>query len=79
MHKLTSLGYTITIRLKGDENVKKKDQTSSGHMTNDMDDVVELGKQMENMRDEQELNRDGYIQDPEQYDNKIKQVPKPKK
>ncbi|GEK34919.1 hypothetical protein [Kurthia sibirica] len=60
--------------------MKKKEQTSSGHMTNDMDDVIELGKQMDNMRDEQQLNQDGYIQDPVQYEeaNKIKVKPKTK-
>lgn len=46
----------------------KKDDVSSGHMTNNFSDVVELGKQMEKLRDEKELNRDGYTQDPVQYD-----------
>lgn len=55
----------------------KKDERESGHMTNDMNDVVELGKQMEKMRDEQELNRDGYIQDPVQYEKELQ--PKKKK
>lgn len=50
----------------------KKDEMASGNMTNDFEDVVELGKQMEKMRDEQELNEDGYIQDPVQYDNEVK-------
>lgn len=49
--------------------MNKKDETASGNMTNDFEDVVELGKQMEKMRDEQELNRDGYQQDPVQYEN----------
>lgn len=46
----------------------KKDDVKSGNMTNDFEDVVELGKQMEKMRDEQELNRDGLTQDPVQYE-----------
>lgn len=48
---------------------KGKENVSSGHMTNNFSDVVELGKQMERLRDEQELKRDGYTQDPVQYDD----------
>lgn len=49
--------------------MNKKDETASGNMTNDFEDVVQLGKQMDQMRDEQELNRDGYQQDPIQYES----------
>lgn len=52
--------------------MNKKDKTASGNMTNDFEDVVQLGKQMEKMRDEQELNRDGYQQDPVQYEQSTK-------
>lgn len=52
--------------------MNKKDKTASGNMTNDFEDVVQLGKQMEKMRDEQELNRDGYQQDPVQYEQPTK-------
>lgn len=54
--------------------MNKKDETASGNMTNDFKDVVELGKQMEQMRDEQELNRDGYQQDPVQYESSDKKA-----
>lgn len=52
--------------------MNKKDEKPSGNMTNDFEDVVQLGKQMEQMLDEQELNEDGYIQDPVQYENEVK-------
>lgn len=52
--------------------MNKKDEKASGNMTNDFEDVVELGKQMDNMPDEQELNEEGYIQDPVQYENEVK-------
>ncbi|MCT6925801.1 multidrug ABC transporter ATPase [Metasolibacillus sp.] len=45
-----------------------KKQPTSGHMVNDMEDLKQLGKQMENMRDGQQLEEDDRIVDPQQFD-----------
>lgn len=47
---------------------KNKKQPTSGHMVNDMEDLKQLGKQMENMRDGQQLEEDDRIVDPQQFD-----------
>lgn len=56
--------YTGGIPMK-----KKIDEIVNGNMTNNMEDVKWLGKQMENLRDEQQLEADGRENDPEQFDN----------
>lgn len=43
-------------------------QQTSGHMANNMEDLKQLGKQMENMRDGQQLEEDDRIADPQQFD-----------
>lgn len=40
----------------------------SGHMTNNMEDLIWLGKQMERMRDGEQLEEDNRIPDPVQSD-----------
>ena len=47
---------------------KENDKVMNGYMTNNMEDVIFLGKQMENMRDGKELDEDERIQDPKQFD-----------
>ena len=48
---------------------KKVDQVVNGNMTNTMEEVKQLGKQMENMRDEQQLEKTNRIADPQQFDD----------
>lgn len=47
----------------------KKKLEESGNMTNDMEDVVFLGKQMERMRDGKQLEEDERYSDPIQFDD----------
>ncbi|KYG90739.1 multidrug ABC transporter ATPase [Metasolibacillus sp. FSL H7-0170] len=47
---------------------KENKQPTSGHMVNNMEDLKQLGKQMENMRDGQQLEEDERIVDPQQFD-----------
>ena len=51
---------------------KDKDKIINGNMTNTMEDIIFLGKQMENMRDEQQLEETGRINDPVQFDEEDK-------
>ena len=43
----------------------------NGNMANNMEEVKQLGKQMEHLRDEQQLEEVGRINDPEQFDDEI--------
>lgn len=47
---------------------EKREHEPSGHMTNNMDDVIFLGKQMERMRDGAQLEDDNRYPDPIQFD-----------
>lgn len=47
---------------------EKKEFEPSGHMTNNMGDVIFLGKQMERMRDGAQLEEDNRYPDPIQFD-----------
>ena len=47
---------------------KDNDKISNGYMTNNMEDVIFLGKQMENMRDGKQLDEDERSPDPKQFD-----------
>ena len=47
---------------------KDNDKIVSGYMTNNMEDVIFLGKQMENMRDGKQLDEDERSSDPQQFD-----------
>lgn len=47
---------------------KEKENIVNGNMTNNMADVIWLGKQMEHLRDGQELAEDDRIADPVQFD-----------
>lgn len=47
---------------------KENEKIVNGNMTNNMEDVIWLGKQMENLRDGQELDEDERVSDPVQYD-----------
>lgn len=49
--------------------MKKERMEESGHMTNNMEDVIWLGKQMERMRDGEELEENDCIPDPIQSDS----------
>lgn len=46
----------------------KKEQVVNGNMANSMEELKQLGKQMENMRDGQQLEEDERIADPQQFD-----------
>ena len=48
---------------------KDKIMEESGHMTNNMEDVIWFGKQMERLRDGEELEADNRIPDPIQTDS----------
>ncbi|MGM9949837.1 MAG: multidrug ABC transporter ATPase [Lysinibacillus sp.] len=47
---------------------KDKDQVVNGNMANTMEELKDLGKQMEHLRDGQQLERDGREADPVQFD-----------
>lgn len=46
----------------------KREDIVNGNMANSMDEVRLLGKQMENMRDNQQLEEANRIADPQQFD-----------
>lgn len=46
----------------------KEKKIVNGNMANTMEEVKHLGKQMEHMRDEQQLEEDDRIADPQQFD-----------
>ena len=48
--------------------MEKEKMEPSGHMTNNMEDLIWLGKQMERMRDGSELEEDLRFPDPIQFD-----------
>lgn len=48
-----------------------KDKVVNGNMANTMEELKQLGKQMENMRDGVQLNEDGRVNDPQQYDAEV--------
>lgn len=47
----------------------KEDKIVNGNMANTMEELKNLGKQMENMRDDQQLLEDDRIPDPRQSDD----------
>lgn len=47
----------------------KREDIVNGNMANSMEEVRLLGKQMENMRDEQQLEETNRIADPQQFDD----------
>lgn len=52
--------------------MKKEDKIVNGHMANTLEELKMLGKQMEHMRDEQQLEDQSRIPDPQQFDNEEK-------
>ncbi|MGN7479096.1 multidrug ABC transporter ATPase [Solibacillus silvestris] len=46
----------------------KREEIVNGNMANSMDELKILGKQMENLRDEQQLEETNRIADPQQFD-----------
>lgn len=46
-----------------------KDNVVNGNMANTMEELKQLGKQMENMRDNKQLEEDGRVSDPQQFDS----------
>lgn len=46
-----------------------KDHVVNGNMANTMEELKLLGKQMENMRDNKQLEEDGRVSDPQQFDS----------
>ena len=63
------LKWEIKSSLLGGEIMTKRDDIVNGNMTNSMEDVKFLGKQMENMRDGQQLEDTNRIADPQQFDD----------
>ncbi|MEG0472475.1 MAG: multidrug ABC transporter ATPase [Solibacillus sp.] len=49
--------------------MKNKDKIVNGNMANTFEELKMLGKQMEHMRDEQQLEEQNRISDPQQFDN----------
>lgn len=49
--------------------MEKKDEVVNGNMANSMEELKQLGKQMENMRDGQQLEDDDRVADPKQFDD----------
>lgn len=49
--------------------MEKKEQVMNGNMANTMEELKQLGKQMENMRDGQQLEEDERVADPKQFDD----------
>lgn len=49
--------------------MENKEQEVSGYMTNNMGDLIFLGKQMERMRDGAQLEEDLRFPDPIQFDS----------
>lgn len=47
----------------------KREEIVNGNMANSMEELRLLGKQMENMRDEQQLEETNRIADPQQFDD----------
>lgn len=47
---------------------KEKTSRENGSMASNMDELKQLGKQMEKLRDERELSQDERVADPSQHD-----------
>lgn len=47
----------------------KKETIVNGNMANTMEELKQLGKQMENLRDGQQLEEDDRVADPKQFDD----------
>lgn len=47
----------------------EKNKVVNGNMANTMEELKQLGKQMENMRDGVQLEEDGRTSDPKQFDS----------
>ena len=60
----------------GGIDMTKKEEIVNGNMTNSLDEVKLLGKQMEDMRDEQQLAKTNRIADPQQFDDEELDVSK---
>ncbi|MEK4427022.1 multidrug ABC transporter ATPase [Solibacillus sp. FSL K6-1523] len=52
--------------------MKNQDDIVNGNMANTLEELKMLGKQMEHMRDEQQLEEHNRIPDPQQFDNEEK-------
>lgn len=48
--------------------MEKREEIVNGNMANSMEELRLLGKQMENMRDEQQLEETNRVADPQQFD-----------
>lgn len=48
---------------------KEQENVVNGNMANNMEELKKLGKQMEQMRDETQLEEDGKRSDPKQFDD----------
>lgn len=53
----------------GGNDMTKRDEIVNGNMANSLEELKLLGKQMENMRDEQQLDETNRIADPQQFDD----------
>lgn len=49
--------------------MSKREEIVNGNMANSMEELKLLGKQMENLRDEQQLEETNRIADPQQFDD----------
>ena len=49
----------------------KREEIVNGNMANSMEELKLLGKQMEHLRDEQQLEEANRIADPQQFDDEV--------
>lgn len=49
----------------------KREEIVNGNMANSMEELIILGKQMENLRDGQQLEEADRISDPQQFDDEL--------
>ena len=47
----------------------EKENIVNGNMANTMEELKQLGEQMENMRNEAQLEKTGRVNDPQQFDS----------
>jgi len=68
MSVLVQIKEVGNITLKRSDQMENEKMEPSGHMTNNMADVIWLGKQMERMREGSQLAEDMRFPDPIQFD-----------
>jgi hypothetical protein len=57
-------------RMKKKHEIDKNDEPNNSSMAHDMEEIVQLGKQMDRLRTNEELKKDNKQPDPVQYKEK---------